>query len=398
MSASQLNRPHSRRRWLPLVGVLLLIEFVDELIFGAREAAWPLLRADLGLTYAEIGLLLSVPKLAASVIEPFLGVLGDQGWRRALVLGGGLVFAGACLLAGLAPGLELLLAAFILLYPASGAFVSLAQAALMDTDPARHEHLMARWTLAGSLGVVAGPIVLTVVGWAGLSWRSAYISLAILAILLVLFTARTRFPSPPMSEDGEAPPPANARSILRAIRRRDVQHWLILLMFADFILDVLLGYLALYFVDVVGTTPEQGALAVGVFTGVGLLSDALLIPLLTRVSGLSYLRWSTALMVIVYPTFLLVPGFEVKLVLIGLVGLLNAGWYAILKAQMYGTLPGQSGTVLAIDSVFGFIEKLVPLGLGLLAARAGLNVALWVLVLGPIVVWLGVRRPPAKPG
>ena len=28
---------------------LLLIEFLDEFVFGAREAAWPLVRTDLGL-------------------------------------------------------------------------------------------------------------------------------------------------------------------------------------------------------------------------------------------------------------------------------------------------------------------------------------------------------------
>jgi hypothetical protein len=45
------------------VGVLTLlaIELLDELVFGAREAAWPAIRADLDLSYAQIGLLLSVP-------------------------------------------------------------------------------------------------------------------------------------------------------------------------------------------------------------------------------------------------------------------------------------------------------------------------------------------------
>ena len=38
--------------------IFLVIEFLDEFIFGAREAAWPLIRDDLGLTYAQIGLLL----------------------------------------------------------------------------------------------------------------------------------------------------------------------------------------------------------------------------------------------------------------------------------------------------------------------------------------------------
>ena len=41
---------------------LLLIEFLDEFIYAAQEAAWPLVRADLGLSYAQLGLLLGVLK------------------------------------------------------------------------------------------------------------------------------------------------------------------------------------------------------------------------------------------------------------------------------------------------------------------------------------------------
>ena len=66
----------------------------------------------------------------------------------------------ALIVAAIAPNFLVLLASFALLWPASGAFVGLSQASLMDTDPARHEHLMARWTLAGSVGVVAGPLLL----------------------------------------------------------------------------------------------------------------------------------------------------------------------------------------------------------------------------------------------
>ncbi len=41
--------------------ILLLIEFLDELVFGAGEAAWPLIRDDLALSYDQIGLLLGIP-------------------------------------------------------------------------------------------------------------------------------------------------------------------------------------------------------------------------------------------------------------------------------------------------------------------------------------------------
>ena len=62
---------------------------------------------------------------------------------------------------------------------------------------------------------------------------------------------------------------------LRALKRREVLRWLTLLEFSDLMLDVMLGFLALYFVDVAGATFEQAALAVTVWTVVGLAGDHL---------------------------------------------------------------------------------------------------------------------------
>jgi len=110
-------------------------------------------------------MLLGVPGIVGSLVEPFLGILDDAWKRRALVLGGGVVFSLALLLTGLSQGFPLLLLSFILFYPASGAFVSLSQATLVDIDPVRHEHNMARWTFAGSVGVV---------GFSGVSAEMGY--------------------------------------------------------------------------------------------------------------------------------------------------------------------------------------------------------------------------------
>ncbi|MGQ0603819.1 MAG: MFS transporter, partial [Anaerolineales bacterium] len=183
------------RRLTAFALILLVIEFLDEFVFGLEQAAWPLIRDELQLSYTQIGLLFSLPGLVGSVIEPLLGVLADTRWRRALVLGGGVGFALACLATGLAPNFIVLLLAFMLFNPSSGAFVTLSQATLMDTDPQRHEQLMARWTFAGSAGVVAGPLLLGVAVWAGYGWREGFIILAALAVGLTALTSRFRFPS-----------------------------------------------------------------------------------------------------------------------------------------------------------------------------------------------------------
>ena len=101
-------------------------------MFGAREAAWSLIRTEMGLTYAQIGVLLAVPAVVGHVLEPAVGVLGDVWNRRALILGGGVLFAVSVALVAASSGFLPLLAAFCIGYPASGAFVSLPQATLMD--------------------------------------------------------------------------------------------------------------------------------------------------------------------------------------------------------------------------------------------------------------------------
>jgi len=376
---------------------LLLIEFLDEFVCGAREAAWPLIRADLGLSYAQIGILLGVPAMVSSVVEPFLGVLGDAWKRRALVLGGGVLFCLSLLLTSVSHSFALLLLSFILFYPASGAFVSLSQATLMDVDPARHEHNMARWTLAGSLGVVAGPLVLGAAVILEAGWRALFAGFAALALVLLVLTSRFHFGNGRTEEEAVDLKTAFA-GVWRALKRGAVLRWLVLLQCSDLMLDVLLGYLALYFVDVVGVTVGQAATAVAVWTGVGLLGDVLLIPLLERAPGLRYLRLSAAVKLVLFPAFLLVPAFGVKLALLGLLGLFNAGWYAILKAQLYSAMPGQSGTSMAVDNIFGFVGALIPWGLGLIAGRFGLQATLWLLLLGPLALLIGLPRTGKSTG
>ncbi len=45
---------------------------------------------------------------------------------------------------------------------------------------------------------------------------------------------------------------------------------------------------------------------------------------------------------------MLVPAFGIKLALLRLLDLFDAGWYAILEAQLYSTMPGQSGASMAV--------------------------------------------------
>ena len=374
--------------------IYYLIEFLDELVFGLTDAAWPLIRGDLQLTYAQIGILLSVPGIIANIIEPFLFILGDVWKRRVIILTGGILFTMAMVLTATSQNFTWLMLAFILFNPSSGAFVSLAQGTLMDTDSTRHEQNMARWTSAGSLGVFLGPIVLGTLITVGFGWRTGFWVLACASTLVLLAAFRL---IPDIS--GSAPEFPSARLYLdslraafSALKNRAVLRWLILLEFSDLMLDVLYGFLALYFVDVAGVSAASAAFAVAIWTGVGLLGDLLLIPLVERVKGLDYLRISIVLELVLFPAFLLVQLFWLKLVLLGLLGFFNSGWYAILKANLFSSLRGKSGAALALDNVSGMFGKLIPFGVGLAAQTFGLGAAIWLLLAGPIMLFIGLPR------
>ena len=300
------------------------------------------------------------------------------------MLAGGIGFAVSAALSAAAVGFWTLLVALLIGNPATGAFVSLAQATLMDRDPADRERNMARWTVAGSIGYVAGPALIAGAAYLGLGWRGVLVLLG-LAALPLAFAVR-RVPAHGSHQS------ASPRSLVAAIRSREVLRWLAVLEAADLMLDVFHGFLALYFVDVAGTSPVEAAIAVAVWTGAGFVGDLALLPLLRRLSGRRYLRMSALAALAVYPAFLVVPSTPAKLALLAALGLLNSGWYAIPKAGLYGALPGRSGTAVAVAGAGGLVGALVPAALGILAAQAGLAATMWVLLLAPVALFVGT--PP----
>ena len=353
------------------------------------------MRADFHLSYVEIGALMTIPGLVSAVIEPVLGILVDTTYRRAIFLAGGVAFAASVFLTAVSPVAVVLLLSWILFYPASGSFMNVAQVCLMDRDPRRREQNMAQWSLAGSLGMSAGPLLLGAAVSVGAGWRGLYLLMGALSALLVLPAWKTAIPHPGRRAASRAGWPgftAGLRAALKALRSGVVLRWLVLLELSDLMLDVLFGYIALYFVDVAGVPVEQAAVAVVLWTVSGLLGDVIVIPLLERVPGLRYLRVSALAAGILFPLFLLAGSFPLKVALLILLGLVKAGWYSVLKARLYGAMPGRGGAAMAVSNVAGLAGSLIPLALGAAAEAIGLRAAMWLLLAAPLGLLLGLPR------
>jgi MFS transporter, FSR family, fosmidomycin resistance protein len=328
---------------------------------------------------------LALPGFFGSALDPVIGLAGDTPRRRALMVAGGLAFAISAGLSGVAVGFWTLLVALMIGNPASGAFVSLAQATLMDREPGARERNMARWTAAGSIGYVLGPLLIAGAVATGLGWRGVLVALGGAALPLTLALRRT-------VTVGETPRQPVRGGLRQALRDREVRRWLALLEASDLLLDVFHGFLALYFVDVVRASLVEGAAAVLVWTVAGLVGDVALLVVLRHIGGTTYLRASALLVLAAYPLFLLVPSERAKLVALALLGLLNSGWYAIPKAGLYAALPGRSGAAVAVGGLAGLAGAAVPALLGAVAQGLGLQVTMWILVVAPVVLLVGVPR------
>ena len=344
-----------------------------------------------------------MPLLVGGALELPLGIVASgPARRRRAVLAGGIIFILSLLAVAGARSFLVLLAAFTVFFPASGAFVSLTQAELMDAWPDRQAQVMARWDLAGSTGAVAGPLLLTAVLAAGGGWRTAYLALAAAAAVAWLGTC-LRDPVPVAAAAALAGGGfwARARLVLAALRDWPTARWVLLIEVADLLVDVLTGFLALYLVDVAHLPPPVAALAIAIRLGAGLAGDAALVLVLERVADVTVLRASAVAAALLYPGFLLAPGPVAKVIILAVLSAATAPWYPILQARLYGSLPGRSSVAVTLSSAAALAGGLGPLAVGLIAQAFGLSWALAVLVFVPVAVLAGsagASRPAGPAG
>ena len=349
--------------------------------------AAPDIQVSFGLSYTTVsGLVLVAPLVVGLLLEPPLYLLADRYPRRWFVCGGLLAMGLALIIAGLATSVWVFALAMAGWYVGSGCGVGLSQATLIDSDPERGERLMTRWTLLGSIGDLAAPLLVAGLAWLAIGWRGAFVIGGALVVLWSLVMRAQSFPGDARAGDpGEDMAVVSLRS---ALRNRRLIVWLFGCWLCELMDEILVVFASLHLRDELGVGPATQALVLGCFTVWSMLGLALVERYLSRHDPLRVLQVAAAACALTYLLWLTTTSIAASATLLFVVGLTCAPLYPIAMAQAYRALPGASGTVHAVGNVFMPATVVLTLGLGWLADHIGLAFTLMVLVLQPLGLYL----------
>ncbi len=370
-----------------LVGVVGL----DEAASGLPYAGTFALRETFDASMASLSTaVFLVPQLVALCEAPIL--VWSERWPRPRVLAAGLLgMAAALIVCACAPNLLWLTVGCSLYFPASGVACGVAQAALMDADPAKREERMADWAVAGWVGDLLTPFVLWLSQAWELSWRGAFVAVAALLLLSVPALAR----GVSMAAEGSAEETGDDAPDLRESVKVLLSQPILLLWLGGVALcslhdEILSSFASLrVFTETRSSAVvawQLSALTLGGVCGLLLSKAWLRRASPQRVLGVSC--WGCA---IAYTAWLVVDVDWLSVGLVFVSGGFVALHYPIAQAAAYRALPGRSTLVAAAAQVYAPFELAVPLAIGWCSDEFGVLAALGLLLLQPMGLLLVLK-------
>jgi MFS family permease len=212
--ASTLPPATARATENRLVGLVCAAHFVSHYHILILAPLFPVIRADLDVSYTELGLALTLFNVVGAVLQTPAGFLVDRVGARALLIGALALSSAAYLVVGLVPAYWVLLLMFTLAGIANAVYHP-ADYAILSSQVAKERisRAFSFHNLAGILGSAAAPPTLLLLerhfGWRGAFAGAALVGFVVAAAMIwfrsapVLRNAAERAPSAAPAVDRE---------------------------------------------------------------------------------------------------------------------------------------------------------------------------------------------------
>jgi putative MFS transporter len=366
------------------------------MVIGLLGPSVPAIVHDLGISYAQAGLLFTLLSLGSLFGSSLGAIASDYMNRKRILILFCSLFAGGLLCMGVAPGYVTLCVTVLVFSLFGSPLGSIGQSVMLDMYPTKRGRYLSLQTLFGAIGSFIAPLLVAANIAGGLTWRWSFLETAALVLLLTTIMFFVKIPNSSTERSGRAP--------LASIMRNPNMVIASVLVFFYVAVDLGFSYwLAEYFNTELGVSLRLSSAAVSLFL-VGVMSSRLATSwLVKQIATKTILLSSLSLASIALLTFLLVPSVGVKAALACIYGLGIGPVFPLMVAKASEEYPRQSGAVTGL--LFGSMSlggMVFPLLLGVLATTIGIErsyfLSLFILIflLVGTLIWIRNRKTKAE--
>ena len=188
-------------RQIQAIGLIGFGHFLSHLYQLALPPLFPYIRADLGVSFVELGLALTVYNIATVALQTPVGILVDRIGARPMLIIGLFVNAAAFVAAGLVSSFWLMVALMLVAGAGNSVFHPADYTILSaSVDKARIGRAFSIHSFGGSSGFAAAPLVMIYLAEA-FDWRTALVVMGLVGIALAAVYALL---SPVLRDDADA--------------------------------------------------------------------------------------------------------------------------------------------------------------------------------------------------
>jgi FSR family fosmidomycin resistance protein-like MFS transporter len=373
---------------------------VNDTLQSVLTSIYPVVKAPLALTFAQVGLVTLAFQATASVLQPLIGLATDRRPRPfSLPCGMAMSLLGVLLIATAAGFWALLLAA-VLIGTGSAVFHPEASRVARLASGGRYGMAQSLFQVGGNTGQAVGPLLVALIvvpfGQAHAAWfaLAALFGMLLLARVGVWYRAH-------LGELRRAPartPPAPPLSPGRT--RLAIAVLLALTFSKNFYMSAFASYYPFFLIERFGLSVQAAQVQLFLFLGAAALGTFLGGPVGDRIGGRA-IMWASILGVL--PLTLALPFASLWLTggLAFLIGLLMAAAFPAIVVHAQELLPGRVGMIAGL--FFGLAFGTGGIGaaaVGWLADLTSLALAFKLCgllpALGLAMLWLpGTERRPA---
>jgi len=378
--------------------VILAVSFchlLNDVMQSLLAAIYPMLKADYGLDFWQIGVLTMTFQVTASLLQPLIGIVTDKRpMPYSLPVGMGSSMIGLFILAFASDYALLILgAAFIGI--GSAIFHPEASRVARLASGGRYGLAQSLFQVGGNFGSALGPLLAAFIvvprGQGSVAWFSAAALLGMIILWQVgKWYSRYRVRS--------ATRPAGAVTV--ALPRKKIVIALVVLALLVFTKNIYMASLSSYFTFFVihkfGVTVQQSQLMLFIFLGAAAVGTVAGGPIGDRF-GPKFVIWFSILGVLPFTLALPYANLEWTMVLTGLIGLILASAFPAIVVFAQELVPGRVGMIAGIFFGFAFgMAGIAAAVLGVVADAKGIEfvylVCSYLPLLGLLTIFLPSQR------